>query len=84
MPNTKSFRFDGNVIKLTTKDYERWRSAYPYIDDFEATLQTIDDYYTDNPIADGKWFFRVSRWLGKENREGLERQRTYKFGIGWW
>jgi hypothetical protein len=48
---------------------DRWRKAYPAIPNILATLQVCDDHYSGNPPPDGKWFFRVSRWLCKENNE---------------
>lgn len=65
-PATK-YRFEGKVIRLDQSQYDRWRKAYPRFKDFDAALQRADDYYAENPSPDGKWFFRVSRWLEQEN-----------------
>lgn len=63
----RSFRFEGRVIRIDQSQYDRWRKAYPRFRDFDAALQRADDYYAENPTPDGKWFFRVSRWLEQEN-----------------
>ena len=61
------YSFEGTTIKLTEHGLRRWRIAYPGITDLMAELQKADDYYTENPPKDGKWFFPVSRWLANEN-----------------
>jgi hypothetical protein len=58
--------FEGQVVRVTAEQLARWRKAYPLID-VMAMLQVCDDYYSQRPPADGKWFFRVSRWLHEEN-----------------
>jgi hypothetical protein len=63
----KIYRFEGRTIRIDQSQYDRWRKAYPRFKDFDAALQRADDYYTENPNPDGKWFFRVSRWLEQEN-----------------
>jgi hypothetical protein len=61
------YAFEGTTIKLTEHGLRRWQIAYPGIPDLRAELQKADDYYTENPPKDGKWFFPVSRWLANEN-----------------
>lgn len=63
------FAFVGKTIKLKVKDFDRWQKAYSAVPDFIAELTKADDYYTENPPDDGKWFFPVSRWLEKAHRE---------------
>ena len=69
------YAFEGQTVKLTAKDVAQWRKAYPHIVDLMAELQAADDYYTDNPPADGKWYFRVSNWLKRANNEAGEYDR---------
>ncbi len=57
--------FVGRVIRLDVRAFERWRKAYHRIPDLSAELTKADDYYNENPIDDGKWFFPVSRWLDR-------------------
>ena len=61
------YSFEGTTIKLTEHGLRRWQISYPGIPDMMAELQKADDYYTENPPKDGKWFFPVSRWLANEN-----------------
>src|SRR5690606_17264884 len=65
----ESLTFEGRIIRLDRKQFDRWRRSYPKIPDLTAALQRADDYYSEHPPDDGKWFFRVSRWLEKENTE---------------
>jgi uncharacterized protein YdaU (DUF1376 family) len=72
------YAFEGKIIRLGEVDFERWKKAYHSLNDIRATLQSADDYYSENPPKDGKWFFPVSRWLQKEHdliAAERERQR---------
>lgn len=71
----KKYAFEGQTIRLSPAQIEKWRVAYPALPDIEAVLQSADDYYTEHPPADGKWFFRVSRWLAAENGKRADKQR---------
>jgi len=71
----KRYAFEGRTIRLSPAQLEKWRLAYPALHDIDAVLQSIDDYYSENPPADGKWFFRVSRWLAAENTKRVDKQR---------
>ena len=75
--------FEGRVIKLTQDQYDRWAKAYPDIPDLTACLHTADSYYAENPPEDGKWFFRVSRWLERANAEGKLGKRKAGYGVDW-
>lgn len=70
------FPFVGRVVRLKTKDFEKWRQAYHAIPDFVAELTKADDYYAENPPDDGKWFFPVSRWLAKAHDDALKRKKA--------
>lgn len=61
--------FVGKTIRLKADQYDRWRKAYHAVPDFAAELTKADDYYTENPPAEGKWFFPVSKWLEKAHRD---------------
>lgn len=69
----RRYAFEGRVIRLDQSDLNRWRESYPAIPDITAVLQSADDYYSENPPKDGKWFFPVSRWLQKENDQWGEK-----------
>lgn len=72
----RRYAFEGRVAKVSHADLDRWRESYPAIPDITAALQSADDYYSENPTKDGKWFFQVSRWLQKENDQWGEKIRT--------
>lgn len=59
------FAFVGRVIRLKATDYAKWSQVYSAIPDMMAELTKADDYYSENPPPDGKWFFPVSRWMAK-------------------
>jgi hypothetical protein len=82
-PPAKRYAFEGQTIRLTQKDFDKWRESYRAIRDLRAELQAADDYYTENPPKDGKWFFVVSRWLAKNNREAADRQEQQNYGVTW-
>lgn len=63
------FAFVGRVIRLKVSDYSRWAKAYHAIPDLSAELTKADDFYSENPPPDGKWFFPVSRWLEKAHED---------------
>jgi hypothetical protein len=65
------FAFVGKVVRLTSSDYSRWASAYSAIPDLMAELTKADDYYSENPPPDGKWFFPVSKWLEREHAAAM-------------
>lgn len=74
----RRYAFDGRTVKLDQPALDRWKKAYHALTDITATLSAADDYYSENPTADGKWFFPVSRWLEKEHTKIMaeaERQR---------
>ena len=64
------YAFDGNVVRVTTAQVDQWRKAYPKVPDMMAELQRADDYYTETPPKDGKWFFATSSWLARANDGG--------------
>lgn len=72
----RRYVFEGRVVRLEQSDLNRWKQTYQAIPDILAVLQTADDYYSENPPKDGKWFFPVSRWLQKEHDLWGEKLRT--------
>jgi len=73
---TRIYAFVGKTIRLRQADLDRWRGAYSAIPDFTAALQAADDYYSEHPPKDGKWFFPVSRWLEKQHTLHFEKVRA--------
>lgn len=82
-PAGKSYVFEGNTVRLTKDSFDKWRASYKAIPDLRAELQAADDYYTENPPRDGKWFFPVSRWLAKANADAVERKEQANYGVTW-
>ena len=72
----KNYAWQGQIVRLSQAQLDKWRASYPYIPDLEAVLQKADDYYAENPPPDGKWFFRVSRWLEEENAKHAEKRKA--------
>lgn len=72
----RRYAFEGRIAKVSQADLDRWKSSYHAIPDFSAALQAADDYYSENPPKDGKWFFPVSRWLQKEHDQWGEKMRV--------
>jgi hypothetical protein len=72
----KKYAFEGSIVRITTAQLENWQRAYPDLPDVLAELQAADDYYSQRPPPDGKWFFPVSRWLKNENAKRVERRRA--------
>lgn len=70
--SAKNFAFVGRVIRLKESDYEQWAKRYSHIPDLLAELSLADDYYSESPPKDGKWFFPVSSWLNRANKAAIE------------
>jgi len=70
------FAFVGRVVRLKSDQFEKWRQAYHQIPDLVAELTKADDYYSEHPPKDGKWFFLVSRWLEKAHEDALKPKRA--------
>lgn len=75
-PPGKIYAFIGRTIRLEKVHLDKWRKSYGAIPDFMSALQAADDYYTENPPKDGKWFFPVSRWLEKQHTAHLQQKRA--------
>jgi len=62
---TKKYKFEGNVIKLNERDFNRWKAAYTHID-LVSELTALDDFYSQEKDV-GKWFIRTSTALANKN-----------------
>lgn len=71
------YEFVGEVIRLTKRDDDRWRSAYSRIVDLRASLVSLDDWLLQFPEGSPQrqgWFHLVSGILRKRH-EGLPAPR---------
>lgn len=61
------YKFKGEIIKLSARDHERWRSAYSAIPDLDAELQRIDDrFQAKHP---DNWFQAASAMLAAKHQK---------------
>lgn len=79
------YAFEGNTVRILSSQFDHWRKIYSKIPDLMTALQAADDYYTENPPADGKWFFKVSNWLKKDNdtADAKRKQHLRDMGRSW-
>jgi hypothetical protein len=69
-PSSGGIFFESGVIRLTRKDYEKWRDAFSNLD-LKAELIGLTEW----AAGQESWFFAVSSALAKKNREmGLRRE----------
>lgn len=70
------YKFFGKKIRLTETNYDEWKNRFSNLDGdkFENELRLADDYYDENPPKDNKWFFPVSRWMDKANKQNEKRR----------
>lgn len=62
------YAFDGEVIRLSAKDFDKWRSVYSAIPDMTAELTAMDDWIRGEPEESRKrWFHVVSGALKKKH-----------------
>lgn len=69
------FAFVGHIVRLTWRDFERWKESYHAVPDIIAELRAADAYYAENPPKDGKWFYPVSSWLKRVHDRVMEERR---------
>jgi len=66
------FKFSGKIIKLNYADYARWKKAYHAIPDFEAQLQSADDWISGESASNRKrWFNVISGMLSNKHSKFL-------------
>jgi hypothetical protein len=75
--------FEGRTIRITQSQLDEWKGRYPAIEDFDAELRLADDYYTETPPQDGKWFFPVSKWLDRSNKRAANEKKEAERGDTW-
>lgn len=68
------YAFEGNVIKLTERDFNRWKASFGKLD-VPAELEGLDSWLVDHPEKQKSWFNVVSGALAKKQRETPEKQK---------
>lgn len=77
LPNR--FVFEGKIIKLDEKDYNKWKKEFPNID-LKEELYSLDLFYQEEK-ENGKnvkgWIFRVPKVLQKKNIQNKRQIKEY-------
>jgi hypothetical protein len=69
-----AYAFEGKTIKLVHADFDRWAKAYFKIPDLATELYGIDDWLTDHPPKNGKWFHATSGMLRRKHEQLVAEQ----------
>lgn len=81
IPNTESdgapapadYAFSGKLIRINRADYASFKRQFRNLNGhLEAEFAKADAYYVDHPPKDGKWWFQLTKWLDRANREAPE------------
>lgn len=73
---SKNYAFKGKIIRLSQEDFDRWKEVYSAIPDLVSELSAADDYYSENPPSDGKWFFPVSNWMKRAHQKAASEGKV--------
>lgn len=66
------YAFEGQVIRLNSRDLDRWRTTFTAIPDLTAELTSIDTWLADQPETKRRaWFHTVSGCLNRKHQEFL-------------
>jgi uncharacterized protein YdaU (DUF1376 family) len=66
------FAFEGRVLRVRQRDFDRWKASYHSIPDLWAALDAIDVRLADDPhFDDRKWYARVGAWLRTIHQNNL-------------
>lgn len=75
----KSYAFESGIIRLSQKDFDKWKRAYSHLD-LEAELLSMTRWAAEQ--GPENWFFAVSGALAKRNRElGLRLEQNKSDGL---
>lgn len=72
IPTSGAYAFDGKVIKLNKTDFDRWKTTFTGISDFEAELVARDDFLSSLPEHERKnWFHSTSAFFRNKHNQIL-------------
>ena len=71
---TERYEFESGVIRLTSKDFKKWKESFSFLD-LKAELLSLTPWANEQGE---KWFFAVSAALAKRNREQKIKLETAK------
>ena len=70
----KKYRYAGEVIKLNERDYQKLRSTYSSIPDFDSSLATIDVSLAAEKKHKG-WFVALTKKLNYQQQIAIQRKQ---------
>jgi hypothetical protein len=68
------YAFEGQVIKLNQRDFNKWQETYHAIPDLRAQLFSLDGWFVDHSDLQPKWFHIAKRTLNKDHQENLAKR----------
>lgn len=71
-PMSGRYAFEGNIVRLSHKDYEAWKLLYPNID-LNYELQKLDIEFTHEKPKN--WFITASQKLSYQNKQAASRPK---------
>ncbi len=74
--DAKSYRFEGQIIRLNKSDFDTWQETFHSVTDLRAELMSIDIWLVSHPKAQKGWFYRVSAMLNRKHQANLAKQRA--------
>jgi hypothetical protein len=83
-PAPVEYIFEGDLIRISAKDLQKFKSAYPHIDNFEAVFFAFDNYHSHNPKMTGKYWHALIKWIDRENLAAGKRKEKASYGTEWW
>lgn len=75
---SRKFAFEGRVVRLSPKDFDRWRRNFCGGDGerLSQLLQQRDDWLASEEATDShrkRWFIATSNWLAKASQPKIEK-----------
>lgn len=71
-PAAKRYAFEGSVIRLVSKDLDRWRTNFKHLPNIEAVLTSYDAFLANEDDGAKRWFQRTASYLAKKDAEAAQ------------